>query len=571
MKRAYLPLLLCFLFGQSLHAQQETGCISGDCINGSGIYMYPSGAKYIGQFKDGEIHGSGTCYYTDGSKYVGEWAHRYYDGKGKKTYADGTERHGLWQKGQPVDEYGRIEEEYTAKDGTNFDGTNIQSGCIAGDCKNGRGTYAYPDGSRYEGQFLNGSIHGAGTFYYYNGDRYVGQFRKGFKDGDGIMYYRDGTRLSGLWREGEFVNNGSLNTQREGCVSGDCYNGTGTYVFKDGNGKYVGSFLGGKAHGQGVIYYANGERYEGEMASGQFNGKGTYYKRSGTTISGFWQNSTYMGARNPDANLSYSLPTNRNTRPYSKSAPDRYREIQRQADLKVWAVVIGVASYDHMPTLKYTDDDAYRIYAFLKSPEGGALKDDQIRILIDEDATKQNITSTMQEVFSKAGPNDLVILYFSGHGLKGSFLPIDYDGYNNKLYHEEVRELLDRSPAKYKLCIADACHSGSLLAMRGKGDVRNVLENYYTSLAKAKPGTALIMSSKSEETSLESNNLRQGVFSHFLIRGLEGEADQDQDAFVSVQELYNFINGNVRTYTGNRQSPLIEGDYDEKMTVAVVR
>ena len=47
-----------------------------------------------------------------------------------------------------------------------------------------------------------------------------------------------------------------------------------------------------------------------------------------------------------------------------------------------------MASYKHMPALQYTDDDAYRMYAFLKSPEGGALKDEQIKILVDDAATK---------------------------------------------------------------------------------------------------------------------------------------------------------------------------------------
>src|SRR5690606_29277126 len=126
----------------------------------------------------------------------------------------------------------------------------------------------------------------------------------------------------------------------------------------------------------------------------------------------------------------------------------------------------------------------YRMFAFLKSPEGGALTDEQIKVLIDEEATKQNIENTMREVYSKAGPNDLIMLYFSGHGLKGSFLPIDYDGYNNKLPHEEVNKILNESQAKYKLCIADACHSGSLLAMKS-GEISNALESYYKSLAQA--------------------------------------------------------------------------------------
>jgi len=109
-----------------------------------------------------------------------------------------------------------------------------------------------------------------------------------------------------------------------------------------------------------------------------------------------------------------------------------------------------------------------------------------------------------------------------------------------------------------------------LLAMKS-GEVKGVLEKYYESLAKAQAGTALIMSSKSEETSLESSGLRQGVFSHFLIRGLKGEADADKNLIVTIQELYDFIFQKVRSYTGNRQSPVIQGDYDELMPVGVLR
>ena len=136
--------------------------------------------------------------------------------------------------------------------------------------------------------------------------------------------------------------------------------------------------------------------------------------------------------------------------------------------------------------------------------------------------------------------------------------------------HRPENEILKSSQAKYKLCIADACHSGSLLATRS-GTVDNLLEKYYTTLAQAEPGTALIMSSKSDETSLESSGLRQGVFSHFLIRGMKGEADTNGNQVVSVSELYGYISEQVRNYTGFRQSPVIKGDYDTKMTVGVVR
>ncbi len=534
--------------GREVNNRTE-GCISGDCYSGRGVYVFPSGAVYTGQFTDGEIHGIGVCHYSDGSKYQGNWKHRKPHGKGTMTYTDGSQRTGLWERGHPIDDYGRLVSSYFARQESETASTDVQAGCLSGDCYNGSGTFAYIDGSRYEGSFRKGKPHGRGTFHYPNGERYSGEMQAGVPHGRGALYKANGEALEGQWLDGEFL--GGQNASGKGCISGDCQNGHGTYIFKDGN-KYIGSFKNGLPHGRGSVFYANGERYEGEMGKAQFNGYGTLFMKDGSQVSGYWKDGVYMPE---EKRANSSAPA---------SAPE-----QRQA-LEVWAVVIGISAYNHMPVLRYTDDDAYHMYAFLKSPEGGALDDEHIRILIDEEATLGNIKSTMMDIFGKAGPNDLVMLYFSGHGLRGSFLPFDFNGFSNKLFHEEINAILKRSPAKYKLCIADACHSGSLVAMRG-GTQPEALSNYYSSLSRANPGTALIMSSKSDETSLESSGLRQGVFSHFLIRGLKGEADANNDKIIDVQELYDFVNSKVRAYTGNLQSPIIQGDYDRKMTVAVRR
>lgn len=550
------PLLFALLLGSgtfALHAQ----CIQGDCQNGQGTFTYPSGAKYIGHFKNGEISGVGVCYYTDGSKYQGEWLNRFPDGKGTKTYADGTTRTGQWKKGKPVDANGKILEEYIAgkKEERQDDGTNIQVGCLSGNCLSGQGVFAYADGSKYEGSFLDGKFEGEGKFFFANGERYEGRFHQNYPHGQGSLTKPNGDVESGEWKNGEFIGGSLAQRGKVGCIQGDCQQGEGTYIYKEGAAKYVGAFLNGHPHGKGVCTYANGDVYQGEWANGAFGGKGTLVLHDGTTISGYWREGEYVGKDNPDptAPAEPELPEPANVEPP-----------------KVWAVVVGVASYDHMPVLRYTDDDAYRFYAFLKSPEGGALPDEQVQILIDEDATREQVLETMKSVFSKAGNKDLVLFYFSGHGLNGSFLPIDFDGYNNKIAHEEISNIFNSSPAKYKLCVADACHSGSLFAMRSAGE-EPVLNQYYKNLSKSVSGTALIMSSKAEETSLESSGLRQGVFSHFLIRGLKGEADKDANKVVSVQELYNYVYEQVRVYTGNRQSPVIKGTFDPMMAISVIR
>ncbi len=556
MKNTFCVLSSLLFFISTINAQ----CVSGDCVNGRGIYMYTSGAKYVGDFQNGEIHGIGTCYYTDGSKYQGEWVMRYPEGNGTKTLSDGTKIKGLWLKGQAVNARGQLIN--TEIDG---DGTDIQAGCLQGNCKNGEGIFAYANGSKYEGQFLNGMIDGWGTWYYPNGDKYIGSFKNNHPNGTGNLYEASGNITSGEWSKGEYMGDLRAKHGELGCIRGNCENGQGTYVFQDAVAKFTGSFQAGRAHGKGICEYANGDRYEGEWANGQFNGFGTLIFKDGRRAEGQWQNGKFI-----KKTLTAQQTKPATTRPTTTS-PQPTTQATVTKDLKVWAIVIGVGAYNHMPPLKYTDDDAYRMYAFLKSPEGGALSDDQIRILIDEDATKAKILSHMDELYSQAGPNDLIMLYFSGHGLKGSFLPIDFDGFNNKLLHDEINQKLKNSPAKYKLCIADACHSGSLLAMRSGTAVESTLSNYYKTLAQSEAGTALIMSSKSEENSLESSGLRQGVFSHFLIRGLKGEADNNGNKVVSVQELFDFIYSNVKSYTGNQQSPVIKGDYDENMTIGVIR
>ncbi|MEO1053252.1 MAG: caspase family protein [Bacteroidota bacterium] len=238
---------------------------------------------------------------------------------------------------------------------------------------------------------------------------------------------------------------------------------------------------------------------------------------------------------------------------------------------KVYAVIVGVARYNHINSLNYTDDDAYKLAMFMKSPEGGAIPDERMSLLIDEDATKANILSAMKRTFSKARQNDVIFFYFSGHGKDGAFLPIDYDGYNNALAHADISSIFKSSPAKHKIAIADACHSGSLDRSERDAGVANVLETYYDAWENSYGGMALMMSSKASETSIEFRGIRQGVFSHYLIRGMKGEADKDANKVVTIKELYGFVNEQVRKYTNYHQNPVINGSFDPNMPVAVVK
>ncbi len=150
--------------------------------------------------------------------------------------------------------------------------------CLSGNCDTGRGTYRYPDGSEYSGDFRNAKMHGQGTYVYAGrGEKYVGEWRNGIINGQGTYYYRSGNRYDGEWRTGR-------------------KHGQGTYLYAGRGDKYVGEFANDQPNGQGIYYYSNGDRYEGEWRNGRKHGQGVLYE-NGQRIVGEWQNDQKVRVR----------------------------------------------------------------------------------------------------------------------------------------------------------------------------------------------------------------------------------------------------------------------------------
>lgn len=232
---------------------------------------------------------------------------------------------------------------------------------------------------------------------------------------------------------------------------------------------------------------------------------------------------------------------------------------------RTYAVVVGCADYKRDDLdLRYSDDDAYRFYAYLKSCEGGAVPDENIAVLVDEAATKSNIIQTMNDVFSRASANDMLLFFYSGHGAESAFCPTDItDQYNSLLLHSEVKAVFKKYPARYKICYADACYSGSIY--------QGTPTSTPAVTGASETSVAIMMSSKNTETSQENSKMRQGAFTYYLIKGLKGSADRDKDNTIDLGELFTYVKGNVLNLTENRQTPIIEGNASRDMPLGVVR
>jgi hypothetical protein len=344
------------------------------------------------------------------------------------------------------------------------------------------------------------------------------------------------------------------------CILGDCQNGKGKVVFDD-NTIYEGEFLNGLANGYGICYYADGSTYTGYWNNNNIEGEGIYYINNGNVIKGIWKNNELIQETNEVLKEIYAFADFETSEELIEMTTN---------DSKTWVVIVGIARYPNKQSLNFTDDDAYRFHSFVKSPEGGAIADNQIKLLIDETATKKNILSALKTISSQATSEDNFIFYFSGHGISGGFLPHDYADRTTILEHQEVMDILSESAAKSKIVIADACHSGSMIKHKGVKE-EAVIENYYNAIAKSEGGLILFMSSKEEETSLENKGLRQGVFSYYLLQGLKGAADADSDKIICTKELFDYVKIKVSIYTNYFQTPVIYGEHTVNVPLGAVR
>lgn len=310
------------------------------------------------------------------------------------------------------------------------------------------------------------------------------------------------------------------------CLSGDCANGRGHMRYPDGS-EYIGHFKDGMAHGSGECTYADNpsypyKRYKGHWENNRFHGYGEATDRLGKITAGHWNNNTFVGDTpiTPTADLSQSPAVN----------PRRK-----------YALVIGISQYLHFNSLKLADNDAYLFESFLRSVPGGALRDHEIILLIDTQASHQKIREALQQLAQKATqPDDMLLVYYSGHGLPSGWVPYDsYGEAQDIITFDEIDRRLAQSPAQYKLYLADACYSGS--APRGRHESSQI---------------TMITSSKADETSSEDLKLSNGVFTHYLLKGLEeGLADFNHDSIVTDQELIRYLNEVVPSSTKGQQTP----------------
>lgn len=252
-----------------------------------------------------------------------------------------------------------------------------------------------------------------------------------------------------------------------------------------------------------------------------------------------------------------------------------------------WALLVGVNAYSEIRPLNYCVPDMEALREKLTDAGFAA---DNVFLLTDTAAelkykpTRNNILRQLEVLVQIIGPKDKLVVAFSGHGVH----------FNNTSYYcpadanlvkpaetlvplDKVYQMIDSCEAQVKVLLVDACRNDPFRpgdksaadAVKAAG-LRGV-----TGEGESLPeGIVLLSSCKRGQESYEDENLRHGVFMHFLLKGLEGEADADQDTSVSLLELYKFAEVKTRVYVARSrnaaQVPTMRGDFASDPVIALV-
>lgn len=222
----------------------------------------------------------------------------------------------------------------------------------------------------------------------------------------------------------------------------------------------------------------------------------------------------------------------------------------------VHVVSVGISDYQCIKDLQLSHQDAKSVAAYYKHVLGEGRA--EVHVLTDQLATKDRILQLLRTTFTKANKEDVVLFFFSGHGVQSGFCSCDTNcKYGKYISYDELKQIYKESKAERKIIFADACYSG---AFRGEKK-----QKASTSSSFSNQHVLLFLSSRTDEVSMERTDMRNGYFTTFLLAGLKGKADQNNDQIVTAKELFTYVSKEVEAISNGRQHPVMWGKFSDNL------
>lgn len=254
-----------------------------------------------------------------------------------------------------------------------------------------------------------------------------------------------------------------------------------------------------------------------------------------------------------------------------------------------YALIIGIGKYSdkRISPLELADADARGFYDLLIDPRHAGLPEENVRLLIDEEATLSNIKKAISGwLFKLADRDSTVIIFFAGHGglesdktnreadgIAKYLLPWDTDPDNlfaSALSNIDFQELLRTIKAQRLVGFLDSCYAAGV-SSTGARDV-DIVDDPYKDLCQGK-GRLIIASAQPNQRSWESKELGHGIFTHHLLQAIKGKADSNNNGYTSALDVFRYLRDNVpkttRKLSNSIQEPMLSGEASNEIIVSI--
>ncbi len=555
-----------------------------------GTFTWDNSSTYTGEWKNNELDGYGTMLFFDGRKYVGEWKKSNWHGHGKATFPSGETYVGNWKNNK----------------------------------RHGYGISTWPDGSTHKGEYLNDEENGYGITIWSNGSSYEGEFKDGVADGQGTAIYADGRVLKGQWKKNKWVSGKKYSIEEYKDITkadnNNHQNSTNQKALEKERRKSLEEKLKREKaekekeqierelaelkkqkkkekkristdidHPHIVIDSINVQNKQGiiegkvtdniEVAELTIDGKKVNISNNGKFMHKLFVPKggikvTVEATDGAGLTSKETITLDRNeieqtkVFKFSKLNP---LNIKGKKDKNSLALIIGISKYSNAPEAKYADRDANYFSDFAESVLG--IQENNIKLISNSSASNIALKKALKiwlKGYSTPDKSDIYI-FFAGHGLasndgKDLYL-LPYDGEprlleDTALLRSEIFNIVKGIEPKSVTVFLDACYSG--LNREKEMILTDVRPITIVPNEKDVPENFTLFSASSgSEISGSLPEAYHGLFSYFLMKGLEGDADVNKDKRITNGELHTYVHSNVTRQAlrlGREQTPQLQGD-----------
>ena len=228
---------------------------------------------------------------------------------------------------------------------------------------------------------------------------------------------------------------------------------------------------------------------------------------------------------------------------------------------KLYILAIGVSKYkNNNLALQFASKDATDFANILSKQKGLLYSDVSIKLLTDENSSKNNILDGLDWILTETTSRDVAMVFFAGHGINDNtgnfyYMPVEADPDRLRttcVNYLEIQQSISAIAGKVVLFM-DACHSGGVMGRRSAAAADII--GFVNELASVENGVVVFTSSTGRQYSLEDPQWNNGAFTKALVEGLSGKADLFKQQNISIKSLDFYISQRVKELTKGQQAP----------------